>query len=96
MNNDHTSPKQFKTDLSSARANEIARAVLGTDRAYVSKAGGGATLWLRNHDRALDGRFDGPLLAATGRTYRELVASAESGAIFGNAKQAIASLKAGQ
>ncbi len=79
-----------KKDIPKRLANDQVRAALGP-RAYVSKRPGsaGATLWLDNRDRALCGDHEGPLLAAKGEDYRELVRLAQARAILESAEEAL-------
>lgn len=77
------------TDLSRARANALVQKVLGP-RAYVDKRNGKAALWVSNRDRALNPAFEGPLLAACGQDYRELVRKAEARDLFEETDSALA------
>jgi hypothetical protein len=82
-----------KKDMDRRTANARVQKVLGTDRAYVDKRNGRAAVWLKNRDRRLDPRFEGPLLAATGEDYRHAVLTVEQGMVFENAAEALALLK---
>lgn len=72
-------------------ANKRIKAKLG-DRAYAYMFKGSCLVWLRNSDRALDPRFEGPLMAAKGASYAEVVQKVESGDIYENARVALANL----
>jgi hypothetical protein len=79
-----------KRDITRKLANEQVRAALGP-RAYCSKRpdAAGACLWLENADRALCAEHEGPLLAARGEDYRELVRLARARSLLEGADLAL-------